>query len=297
MIDDFLSSGYNSFLSVDGASGNLPSLDTTGQSGVVYNPVLQVTNPESIDGGDMIKRVTTAPGLLEGGIQTALEGRRVVINNNGITAFNDDEENFFNMNTTNNGAALSLTRSATASASTELLRLIDQHPSRTTAVFTNTGDKPTADLVAITNEAPIGDIRYLLHVRHAGGEDVSSLIYAQCNNNVETLSGPLAVFLQNSASDVPAAQFTTDSGVSEFTTIHVNNSASDGAIQAIQNSVTSTNFYRIMEFKASTAATLALWVANNVNPNGSLSGNAGDICLSSNGNIYRCTGTTNWTAM
>jgi hypothetical protein len=67
-------------------------------------------------------------------------------------------------------------------------------------------------------------------------------------------------------------------------------------INITQNAVVSTNFKKIIT-ESGTGCTI--WVSDgSTSPNGSLSGQAGDICLNGDsGNIYRCTGTTNWTAM
>lgn len=295
---DFTSEGYNNFLTLPSTGPTLPSLDAMQTGGSYYNPVLDITNPEGIQGGDLITRITTAPGLVEGGIQTALDGRRVIMNNDGIVAYNDLEESFFTMNTTNRGSALSLIRSTTYTGANELASFVDQSSTYPTLVVTNLGIKTsaTAPTVFITNET-IGSVKYQLRISHSGSGDVENSLYIAANGGSETLSGPMAYILQNSASDQPALLASTDSGVNEFTAKFVNYDSGTGAVQSTQNEATSTNFYRIQEFKGSTAVTVALWVANNTTPNGTLSGNAGDICLSTDGNIYRCTGTTNWTAM
>jgi hypothetical protein len=58
-----------------------------------------------------------------------------------------------------------------------------------------------------------------------------------------------------------------------------------------QTAVTSTNFKKYI-----TLDSTVVWVSNGTDPNGALSGTAGDICLNCNGNVIKyCTGTTNWT--
>lgn len=66
-------------------------------------------------------------------------------------------------------------------------------------------------------------------------------------------------------------------------------------IRMTQEAIISTNFRKIFN-ETNTGCTI--WISDGTTPNGNLSGQAGDICLNGNaGNIYRCTGTTNWTAM
>lgn len=62
-----------------------------------------------------------------------------------------------------------------------------------------------------------------------------------------------------------------------------------------QGGITSTNFRKLL---TETDTSCTIWISDGTTPNGNLSGQAGDICLNGDaGNIYRCTGTTNWTAM
>lgn len=60
-----------------------------------------------------------------------------------------------------------------------------------------------------------------------------------------------------------------------------------------QNAVTSTHFRRIWK---ETNAGITIWMSDGTDPNGALSGTAGDVCYNgaSNKPAY-CTGTTNWT--
>lgn len=59
-----------------------------------------------------------------------------------------------------------------------------------------------------------------------------------------------------------------------------------------QDALVSTNFRRIM---AESNTGITTWISDGTSPNGNLSGTLGDICYNgSNGQLYRCTGTTNW---
>lgn len=74
------------------------------------------------------------------------------------------------------------------------------------------------------------------------------------------------------------------------------NESSKAPVSLSQYGATSTNFYRflVLDFGSSL---LEIWGANNANPNGTVSSFAGSICLSSNGNVYKNTGGTSWTAL
>jgi hypothetical protein len=62
-----------------------------------------------------------------------------------------------------------------------------------------------------------------------------------------------------------------------------------------QNNVTTTNFRKLW---TETNTGFTVWVSNGTDPNGSLSGTAGDICYNGATNKPEyCTGTTNWTAL
>lgn len=62
-----------------------------------------------------------------------------------------------------------------------------------------------------------------------------------------------------------------------------------------QDGIVSTHFRKIL---AEENTACAIWVSDGTTPNGALTGQAGDICLNGDsGNIYKCTGTTNWTSM
>ena len=63
-------------------------------------------------------------------------------------------------------------------------------------------------------------------------------------------------------------------------------------IAITQNAVVTTNFRKVI---GETATGITIWISNGTDPNGSLSGTAGDICLNgaTNKPAY-CTGTTVW---
>lgn len=62
-------------------------------------------------------------------------------------------------------------------------------------------------------------------------------------------------------------------------------------LQLQQNTATSTNFYKVPALVGGSGATATIqfWIANNTTPNGVLSGAKGDVCFSTDGNIYVCT--------
>ena len=95
-------------------------------------------------------------------------------------------------------------------------------------------------------------------------------------------------------SNVPGATTLTD-GVNLLEIVQ--DSLSTGVpIFITQNAVVSTNFIKVIN-ESTTGTTI--WISDgSTSPNTALSAAAGDICLNGDsGNIYRCTGTTNWTAM
>lgn len=89
----------------------------------------------------------------------------------------------------------------------------------------------------------------------------------------------------------------SDSSTRSLLNIVNDNTGATGTtpIRVQQDAVTTTNFRKILQ-ESNTSCTI--WISNGTSPNASLSAQAGDICLNGDsGNIYRCTGTTNWTAM
>jgi hypothetical protein len=65
-------------------------------------------------------------------------------------------------------------------------------------------------------------------------------------------------------------------------------------ISIAQGRVTSSNFRKIF---TETNTDISQWVSNGTNPNGALTGTAGDVCYNGlNNEIYYCTGTTNWSS-
>lgn len=81
-------------------------------------------------------------------------------------------------------------------------------------------------------------------------------------------------------------------GTGEVVRFEMNGSSSTNPVIKLgQTSVTSTNFRLYIDMDGT-----RIWRSNGTDPNGNLSGTAGDICLNGNSNkpAY-CTGTTNWT--
>jgi len=74
-------------------------------------------------------------------------------------------------------------------------------------------------------------------------------------------------------------------------------STGTGLFAMEQNAVTSTNYRKYARYFAGSGTYITFWTADNTTPNGTLSGSAGDICYSTNGNVYRCTSGTSWTAL
>lgn len=99
-----------------------------------------------------------------------------------------------------------------------------------------------------------------------------------------TSSAGSALFLTTS-SDTPCLQvISTGSGASVV------------PLQLENDQATSTNFYEMAELQGTSAPAVSVsqWVANNTSPSGTLTGSAGDICQSSNGKLYVCSGGTSW---
>lgn len=68
---------------------------------------------------------------------------------------------------------------------------------------------------------------------------------------------------------------------------------SNGEAEMNGNRTVSTNFSLIFKARG-----VSFYVSNGNTPNGALSGTTGDICFNGgSGNVFRCTGTTNWTAL
>lgn len=105
------------------------------------------------------------------------------------------------------------------------------------------------------------------------------------------------IYIQN---DSPTGYSLDILNASDTPAVHVISSGSGASVVPLQlqrNNATSTNFYEEAELRGGTvpAVSVSLWAANNTTPNGTLSAGKGDICLSSNGNLYVNTdGGTTW---
>lgn len=69
----------------------------------------------------------------------------------------------------------------------------------------------------------------------------------------------------------------------------------DPGVNVIQGTATTTNFHKIMTFSKVGGGVVTFWSSNGTDPNGSLSGTAGDVCFNCNSSqIKYCTGATSW---
>ena len=87
----------------------------------------------------------------------------------------------------------------------------------------------------------------------------------------------------------------TDASTRSLVEIKNSASAATGTVLLTldQQAPTSTNFKKIKN-----EAGVTSWVSNGTTPNGNLSGTAGDTCKNgTGGQMFYCTGTTNWTGM
>ena len=140
-----------------------------------------------------------------------------------------------------------------------------------------------------------GNISQGMRIVHSAGT-VSSNMFLLQSGPGGTANAPLMYINNLGASNVSSLVLQNGSSANDDTFWSISNDGSFSPVHAQQTDPVSTNYYRVSKFTGGGTA-LSMWVANNVSPNGTLSGSAGDICLSSNGNIYRCTGTTAWSAM
>lgn len=104
------------------------------------------------------------------------------------------------------------------------------------------------------------------------------------NMSMDALTSGVAINIHSDSADVSAR---------DLVHIHNDNTAAVGTVplQIVQDAVTSTHFKKI-----ATLGGVTLWVSDATDPNGALTGTAGDICFNgaTNKPAY-CTGTTNWT--
>ena len=138
-----------------------------------------------------------------------------------------------------------------------------------------------------------GSSLYITQTISSAGSAAAVIVSA--NNS----SSALYVSQQGDVTNVPAIYGEKSSGggtgpVAQFVNYKTINSF---PVLALTNSSpTSTNFNKMITMGGVGSA--SIWISNGTTPQGNLSGVAGDICLGGDsGNIYRCTGTTNWTAM
>jgi hypothetical protein len=128
------------------------------------------------------------------------------------------------------------------------------------------------------------------------GYNVSGIIDSVIAARNDYTSGKAGYFYLNSSSnssDVIDA-VTKGSGLAIYAE---NAGTTNSTIYLRKQSAIANSFYKMITFDGGVSIWLTIWIANNANPNGVLNGSAGDICMSTNGNVYRCTGGTNWVAM
>lgn len=91
-----------------------------------------------------------------------------------------------------------------------------------------------------------------------------------------------------------AAWFTANDGKAAF---FLAASGGEAVTENQQITAVDSDFYRMQRYSNGSIG-ITHWLADNADPNGVLTGDgAGDVCYSTDGNVYRCTGGTTWVAM
>jgi len=163
------------------------------------------------------------------------------------------------------------------------------------------------DADGVVGELGQGSNNQLLHLESPIGSDITIAQFkadktdgTSIHFTVDAYGYQYARFLANNANDyrntnnIPVLQI-NNAGKGLGLKIINSSSSTLEALNIDQDAVTSTHFRKIIK-EDNTAC--CIWVSDGTTPHGALTGQAGDICLNGDsGNIYRCTGTTNWTAM
>lgn len=163
-------------------------------------------------------------------------------------------------------------------------------------VYSNSGSSSSRSLVEIHNDSSAAtgtttllikqDANYLSQYIIHGGSTIGAFYIGADSLGA---GGYCANFVSNSSD-----------ASSRWLVGIVNQHASStgtGLFAMEQNAVTSTNYRKYARYFAGSGTYITFWTADNTTPNGTLSGSAGDICYSTNGNVYRCTSGTSWTAL
>lgn len=325
-MSDYLEQGYSQLLNYKTDSsltsgGEIFDFEKTSDiigsasSVSVINMVTDTITANQINSGDLTSQITFS-GV--GVFQTAENGQRCVITSSGFTAY-DTSAAVLNINNSATNILEIIKTPATQSA--DCIRIVDTSTDTQASLTINCGGgAATKDGFLLQNSATLR--RNLLHLELLGtgtltnGLNITQSTAASVTNFLRiyqtagTCSGNmlylytsgtsnnthLAFFDNQGTSNVSALVARNGSSANDDTAWFIGSDATKNPLHLQQTVATSTNFYRMMKFSGG-STTLTLWIANNTTPNGALSGSAGDICLSSDGNIYRCTGTTNWTAM
>jgi hypothetical protein len=222
-----------------------------------------------------------------------------------ITVADTDNQTLLitNNDTTNNPDAVQITATTTTA---DLLQVTSD--TLTTGslgyFYSNSADTGSRNLVDIVNDNTSAVNAVALSIQQDANElslSISSLantsttaqiVGANTTSKILNIigssltTGELARFYSSSASN----------GTRNLIELVNDNAAATGTtpLMISQNAVTSTNFKKMVDMSGT-----VIWISDGATtPNGNLSGTTGDMCLNGDsGNIYRCTGTTNWTAM
>lgn len=163
-------------------------------------------------------------------------------------------------------------------------------------VYSNSGSSSSRSLMEIHNDSSAAtgtttllikqDANYLSQYIIHGGSTIGAFYIGADSLGA---GGYCANFVSNS-SDASSRWL--------FGVVNQHTSATGTGLFAMeQNAVTSTNYRKYARYFAGSGTYITFWTADNVSPSGVLTGSSGDICYSTNGNVYRCTSGTSWTAL
>ncbi len=167
-----------------------------------------------------------------------------------------------------------------------------------------TGVNTTAgNVLKIVNNAitvGTGTLLNLSHTTSVLGAGTSMARITSTGIDTGTTTGTLLDLAQTAAVGNTAVLLTdssADTAARIGMKIDVTHVAAVGVIplQIANVAVTSTHFVKMASYKNG-ATVITLWLSDATDPNGALSGTAGDICYNGASNKPAfCTGTTNWT--
>jgi hypothetical protein len=142
-----------------------------------------------------------------------------------------------------------------------------------------TGDNASKELLRIEMDATMTTAKSGIAIDKEGGTATNLLEVDNADGDVDNVA-----YFRNQYTQGQVGFFHQDHASNQEPTIVVRADAPFN-----------TNFYRLMNLDGNATANLDFYIANNDDPNGTLSGGIGDVCFSTDGKIYTCQGTTTWT--